>query len=101
MRTRGAAKSQSAQSQNAFEMGEQHFNLLALSSGACVSGRLGDPPRDVACSFVDVSRDLAYRGTGAALRLQRARSQSRCEAWYIIVLALVIPTRGTLKFRYP
>jgi len=53
-------------------MGEQHLDLLAIAPRLRKRFGLGEGARDVARGLIDAAQDLALRGLGAAVRLQRA-----------------------------
>ena len=57
----GAAQAQSAQSQNALEVREQHLDLLAVAAGGLECGRVVECPGDVTGVFVAMAKDLSGR----------------------------------------
>src|SRR5665213_1448633 len=68
----GASQSQPIESEDAFEVGEQHLDLLPLAARYDVSVRLGDVPRSVASGFIDGARYFARGGIGTATGFQIA-----------------------------
>ena len=68
----GASQSQPIESEDAFEVGEQHLDLLSLAARRNVSVCLGDVPRSVASGFIDGARYFARGGVGTATEFQTA-----------------------------
>ncbi len=69
-----AAQSQTSELQDAFEMGEQHFDLLSAMTRSRIFRRLGDRSRDVTSVLIQISRDFAEAHIWTALGSQRAAS---------------------------
>src|SRR5260370_9446378 len=67
-----AAQPQSVELQDAFEMREQHLNLLPLAARGLVRLGLDDVTGEFACAFMDRAQNLAGRCIVAAARFQRA-----------------------------
>src|SRR3546814_14926173 len=63
-------KPQSIQSQDPFQVREQHLDLLAVLSGLLVSRRGRDLAGHIARGFVDLAGDLAMRRVRTTPRLQ-------------------------------
>src|SRR3546814_19154428 len=63
-------KPQSIQSQDPFQVREQHLDLLAVLSGLLVSRRGRDLAGHIARGFVDLAGDLAMRRVRTTQRLQ-------------------------------
>src|SRR6059058_5285672 len=59
--------------QDAFEVGEQHLHLFALTARGPVRLGLGDVARHIASALVDGARDLAGGCVRTALRFQGTR----------------------------
>jgi len=53
-------------------MGEQHLDLLAIAPRLRKRFGLGEHARDIACGLINAAQDLALRGLGTTVRLQRA-----------------------------
>lgn len=68
------SQAQSAEAQDAFEMGKQHLDLLSIAPRLGVGFCPGDLAGHVARAFVKAPRNLSHRRLGATLRLQGARA---------------------------
>jgi hypothetical protein len=56
-----SAQPQAGQVQDAFEAGEQHLNLLSISTRLPVNTSLGDGASYITCGFVSAAGDLSLR----------------------------------------
>lgn len=73
MRTTGAAQAQPAELEDALEVGEQHLNALALATRLVKGRRVVEGPGDIAGILMDIARNLAVWGLGAASLFERTR----------------------------
>jgi hypothetical protein len=72
MRATEASQSQAIELEDAFEVGEQHLDLLALVSRLLVLLCLGDRTGYIAGLFMNAAGDLSMRSVRATAILERA-----------------------------
>ncbi len=93
----GSAEAQPVEPEDAFEVGEEHLDLLSSSAGISVGIRCHDVAGHVACCLVDVPGDLArrlvWRASTSVVRrvenlVRRNRSASLKAAGLLIFLEL-------------
>jgi hypothetical protein len=70
--TAQSTQSQPVELKDALEMGEQHFNLLALSPGSLEGIGFSDLSSHVSCALMDAAYDLSVWGVGTTMRFSWA-----------------------------
>jgi Helix-turn-helix domain len=70
----GATQSQPAESENAFQVREQHLDTLAVAPGLLERLGTGECASDIASILVDIARDHACWSVRAALGLEGTRA---------------------------
>lgn len=73
LRTARTTEAESTELENTLEVGEQHFNPLALVPRLLEGWGAGQRSDEVAGLLIDVPRDLALRCGGTAMRFKQTR----------------------------